>query len=314
MNTQEPTQFNLDQESRTMSRTIRWNGLVAPALAVLVAAGCGGDGGGGEAGGEEAGGGEAAIENPVDPATAGSISGAVSFTGTPAEPEAIDMSQEQVCAEKHDTEPMQVRAAVGDGGGLANVFVYVSSGLGNLQFPVPSEAVVLDQDGCVYHPHVMGVMVAQELGVHNSDAVLHNVNATPSENQGFNRSQPREGMEFDVSFRVPEVMIPVRCDVHGWMEAYIGVLNHPFHAVSAADGSFSLDGLPPGDYELEAWHELYGTSTQTVTVPESGTVDVTFEFNEEMAGRAVPMGDPLIVDHENGELRRAGAITPSDPR
>lgn len=290
-----------------MSRTIRWNDLMTPALALVVAAGCGGDGGG-EAGGEAAGGGEAAaVENPVDPATAGSISGSVSFTGTPPEPEPIDMSLEQVCADKHEGQPMDHPAVVGDGGGLANVFVHVRSGLADMQFPAPADAAVLDQDGCVYHPHVMGVMTGQQVGVRNSDEVLHNVNATPSENMSFNRSQPRAGMEFEVTFPVPEVMIPVRCDVHGWMEAYIGVVDHPFHAVSAEDGSFSLDGLPPGEYELEAWHELYGTSTQMVTVPESGEAEVTFEFSEEMAGRVVPLGDPLVVDHENGQIRRVPA-------
>lgn len=294
-----------------MSRTFPWNDLIAPTLALLVAAGCGGGDGGAEAGGEAEGAGGAAVENPVDPATAGSISGSVSFTGTPQDPESIDMSQEQVCLDKHDEPPMKRPAIVGEGGGLANVFVHVTSGLSDLQFPTPSDPAVLDQDGCIYHPHVFGVMTGQELAVRNSDDVLHNVNATPTENRGFNRSQPSADMEFDVTFVVPEIMIPVRCDVHGWMEAYIGVTDHPFHAVSGEDGSFSLDGLPPGEYELEAWHEVYGTSTQTVTVPESGEAEVTFEFSEEMAGRPVPLGDPLIVDHEAGELRRVPATAGS---
>ena len=100
-------------------------------------------------------------------------------------------------------------------------------------------------------------------------------------------------------------MIPVRCDVHGWMEAYVGVTDHPYHAVSGEDGTFSMDRLPPGEYEIEAWHERYGTSTQMVTVPEGGEVEVTFEFSEGMAGRTVPLGPALVIDHVNGTLRRA---------
>jgi plastocyanin len=291
---------------------IGWNDLVAPALALLVAAGCGGgdgggDTGGGAEGGAAGGGAAAAAENPVDPATAGSVSGSVTFTGTPAAAEPIDMSAEPICADKHATPPMTEVAVVGSGGGLANVFVYVKSGLGDMQFPAASEAVVLDQEGCVYHPHVLGVMSGQDITIRNSDALLHNIKATPEENRGFNRSQPQAGMEFPTSFAVPEVMIPVQCDVHGWMQAYVGVTSHPFHAVTDESGSFSLQGLPPGDYEIEAWHERYGTATQTVTVPPSGQVQATFAFNDQMAGRHVPLGAPAWVDHETGQLRRGPA-------
>lgn len=293
-----------------MSRMIGWNDLVAPAMALLVVAGCGGGESGGAAGGGQAGGQAAApMENPVDQATAGSIAGTVTFTGTPPAAEPIDMSTEPVCRDKYSSQPMTQDVVVGSGGGLANVFVYVKSGLGNLQFPTPADTVELDQDGCRYHPHVMGIMAGQQLEVLNSDAVLHNIKATPTENRGFNRSQPQAGMEFETSFAVPEIMIPVQCDVHGWMHAYIGVTSNPFYAVTTEDGSFSLEGLPPGDYEIEAWHEQYGTSTQTVTVPASGEAQVTFEFNDQMAGRPVPLGAPAIVDHENGQLRRVPVAT-----
>lgn len=292
-----------------MSRMIGWKGLMTPALAMFVAAGCGG-GDGGEGGGAAAGGGGAAVmENPVDPATAGSISGSVTFAGTPMAGQAIDMSAETVCADKHTSQPMTMPAVVGSGGGLANVFVYVKSGLGDMQFPTATEAVVLDQSGCEYHPHVLGVMGGQSLTIRNSDAVLHNIKATPDQNRGFNRSQPQAGMEFQTSFAVPEVMIPVQCDVHGWMQAYVGVTAHPFHAVTDESGAFSLEGLPPGDYEIEAWHETYGVSTQTVTVPASGQVEATFEFSESMAGRPVPLGAPAYVDHETGQLRRDSPAT-----
>jgi plastocyanin len=184
------------------------------------------------------------------------------------------------------------------------VFVYVKSGLDAMTFPA-GDAEVLDQEGCEYKPHVVALMTGQQLTVRNSDDVLHNVNATPSENRGFNRSQPQAGMEFETSFSAPEVMIPVRCDVHGWMESYIGVTDHPFHGVTGDDGSFTLADLPPGEYEVEAWHEEYGTSTQMVTVPVSGEVEITFEFSEQMAGRVVPMAPALVVDHATGTLRRA---------
>lgn len=294
-----------------MSRTDRarvWTLAAGACVAVLVAAGCGGEGGGG--GGEMAEeGGMEQVENPVDPATAGTITGRVTFTGTPPAAEAIDMAGEQVCLDKHDGPPMKPLAVVGPEGGLGDVFVYVKSGaaIEGLEFPTPSDAVVLDQDGCIYHPHVMGLSTGQTLTVHNSDDVLHNINATPEQNRGFNRSQPTSGMEFETSFAVPEVMIPVRCDVHGWMSAYIGVTANPYHGVTGEDGSFTLADLPPGEYEVEAWHERYGTSTQMVTVPESGEVEVTFEFDEQMAGRHVPLAPALVVDHAEGTLRRVAS-------
>ena len=283
-------------------------------LALLVSAGCGGGetGGGGEEPAEEAGGGGPTVR-PVDAATAGGVSGRVTFTGTPAAAEPIDMAEEAVCSAKHSTPPMSETAMVGADGGLANVFVYVKTGpVTTMQFPTPGEQVVLDQNGCLYAPHVMGLQAGQELLVRNSDDVLHNINATPTENRPFNRSQPQAGMEFTTSFDAPEVMIPVRCDVHGWMEAYIGVTSHPYHAVTSADGSFSLPNLPPGDYEVEAWHEVYGTLTQTVTVPASGAAEVTFAFNDQMAGRAVPMSEPVYVDHATGRLVPVATMARAD--
>lgn len=272
--------------------------LVTSSLAAAVATGCGGDGGGGgaEGAGEAA---AAVMEHPVDAATAGSIAGLVIFTGTPSEGEMIDMSEEPACADVHATPPMRTPAIVGTEGALANVFIHVSEGLDpSLQFPA-EEAAVLDQVGCEYVPHVVALSTGQQLTVRNSDSVLHNVNTTPTENRGFNRSQPQAGMEFQTSFPTAEVMIPVRCDVHGWMESYIGVTAHPYHAVTGEDGSFALERLPPGTYTLEAWHELYGTVTQSVVVPESGEAEVMFEFDESMAGRHVPLGPTLIISHKH---------------
>ena len=277
-------------------------GLVAPSLMAVVLTGCGG---GGDEGSAEGGAPAAeAIPFPVDEATAGGITGTVRFTGTPPANEAIDMTEEAACAAKHTTPPTTETVVAGADGGLANVFVYVKEGLDtSLRFPA-GDGAELDQDGCQYLPHVLALGAGEQLTVRNSDPVLHNVNATPTANRGFNRSQPQEGMTFQTSFPTAEVMIPVRCDVHGWMEAYIGVTAHPYHAVSAADGTFSLDRLPPGTYTLEAWHERYGTATQTVEVTTGGTAEVAFEFNESMAGREVPLGPVLLISHEHGTATR----------
>ena len=279
-------------------------GLVAFSSVLALIAGCGGgEASSGAASGDQPAAG-AVVEHPVDAATAGSVSGTVTFAGDMPAPVAIDMADEPSCQEETGGNAVRENVVVGSGGELANVFVYVKEGLdSSLEFPA-GDPVVLDQRGCTYRPHIVGLSMGQLLTVRNSDDGLHNINATPTENRGFNRSQPQVGMEFQTSFPTPEVMIPVRCDVHGWMDAYVGVTPHPYHAVSDADGMFAMDRLPPGDYVLEAWHELYGTATQSVTVEQGGMTSVTFEFNETMAGRPVPMGPVLVVDHATGTMLR----------
>ncbi len=276
-------------------------------LATFLAAGCGG---GGDAGGGPgaAAGDDEPMTSSVDASTAGNVSGTVSFTGTPPAPEPIDMTEEQVCAEQYSSRPTTQTVVVGDGGGLANVFVHVREGLSGHTFPTPS-AAVLDQEGCRYHPHVLGLQTGQTMTIRNSDGVLHNINASPSENRPFNVSQPVE-MDTERSFPVEEVMIPLRCDVHGWMAAYVGVLPHPYHSVTATDGSFSLETLPPGDYVVEAWHERYGVQTQNVTVTTGGTAEITFEFNEAMAGNPVPLAEPWVLTHQGEPGHAVGADRP----
>jgi plastocyanin len=165
-----------------------------------------------------------------------------------------------------------------DGKSLANVFVYVKDGLGNYMFDTPTEPAQIDQQACRYHPHVFGMMVGQTLEILNSDPTLHNIHALPKGNQEFNTGQPIQGMKTTHVFTKPEVMVPFKCDVHGWMNAYVGVLPHPFFAVSAADGTYTIKGLPPGTYTIEAWHEKLGTKTQSVTIgaSESKTADFSF--------------------------------------
>lgn len=274
-------------------RTHLWNTSSVMFAAVLIAA-CGGGGGdaGAEAGGEMEGE-ETAAQTQIDPTTVGTISGVVNFAGTPPAAEPIDMAAEPVCAEAYPDGPMTQHVLVQDGK-LANVFVRLTDVSGA---PAPTGNVELDQEHCRYHPHVMGIQTNQPLLIHNSDDLLHNINVTPTENRGFNISQPRAGIESTQRFSVPEVMIPVRCDVHGWMNAYIGVVDNPYFAVSAADGTFTIENVPAGDYVMEAWHEEYGTMTANVSVAAQATADVSFDYSADMAGAHVPLAEPLVIRH-----------------
>ena len=247
----------------------------AIALVCLFIAGCGGEG---DTSGdtEEASGGEEV--SSIDPTTAGAITGMINFSGTALEPEAILMDAEPTCQDQYDEDPLTETVVVNDNGTLANVFVYIKSGLEDMSFPTPSEAVVLDQQGCRYEPHVLGVQTDQTLLIRNSDDVLHNIHPAPTNSRSFNISQPTQGMETERSFPAAEIMVPVGCDVHGWMNSYIGVVDHPYFATTGADGAFSLPNLPAGDYEIEVWHEEYGAQTMSVTVGESETADIEFTY------------------------------------
>src|SRR5438477_8032387 len=216
---------------------------------------------------------------PPPPAQGGgTISGKVKFTGTkPAMPK-IDMTEEPKCKAKYQGVPTEEIVVVNPNGTLANVFVYVKSGLpASYAAPAPAGSVTLDQDGCRYHPHVLGIMVGQNLEIKNSDGILHNIKAKGTKNRPFNISQPSI-MTSTRTFTAPEVMVPLECNVHGWMHAWLGVLPHPFYAVSGADGGFAIKGLPPGTYTIEAWHEKYGTQTASVTVAGSETKTQAFTF------------------------------------
>ena len=241
----------------------------ASILILAAAAACGGSDAPAEAPAEPA-------APAFDPATAGNVTGSIMLEGEPPAAEMIRMNSDPVCV-KQATDNETNYYVVGEGGGLGNVFVYVKEGL-QVDFPPASDTVILDQQGCRYMPHVFGIQVGQTLQVVNSDPTLHNIHATPANNPEFNTGQPIQGMTFDRTFDNVEVMVPFKCDVHGWMNAYLGVLDHPFFAVTAPDGSFDLSGLPPGDYVIEAWHEELGTQTQNVTVAEGGTAEMSLTF------------------------------------
>jgi hypothetical protein len=210
-------------------------------------------------------------------AQGGTVSGTVKFTGTPPANPKIDMTEEPSCKSKT---PNAVDPVVMvNKGMLANVFITVKSGLpAGQKYPAPTTPVVLDQDGCIYHPRVIAAMVGQPIEIRNSDEVLHNIKAVPKKNRGFNISQPSKGMKTTRNFPAAEAAIPLECNVHGWMHAKAFVMDNPFFAVSGNDGSFSIKGLPAGSYTLEAWHEKLGTKTGTVTVAANGTATTSFTF------------------------------------
>lgn len=216
----------------------------------------------------------------VDTATACTINGTVLFDGTP--PGRADESTESdpaCAASAHEGLSDDVtQAVVVTDGKLANVFVYVSDGLKGSTAP-PSAPVVIDQKGCRYHPHVVGVVAGQKVEFRNSDATLHNVHSEAKVNRAFNIAQATQGKVDTKVFSEPEQMVPIVCDVHGWMKCYIGVLPHNYFAVTRTDGRFSLPPLPPGDYTITAWHEKYGVKTQKVKIGAKESKDITFNYS-----------------------------------
>jgi len=210
----------------------------------------------------------------IDPATVGSIMGVVSFDGAAPKPARIDMSQDPACQGQNVAEALVV-----DKGKLANAFVYVKGGLGNYSFDVPKEPAVLDQQGCRYHPHVMGVMAGQTVEIRNTDPTTHNIHPTPKENREWNESQPPKAAPLQKTFAREEIMLPVKCNQHPWMKMYINVVKSPFFAVTDKDGKFEIKGLPPGTYTIAVVQEKRGEQTHQVTIApkESKTVDFTYK-------------------------------------
>ena len=215
----------------------------------------------------------------VDPATAGIITATVKFDGPVPAAEMITITGDPKCvSENGGPQRASETIVVGTNQALENVFVYVKDGLGSFGFPIPTEPIVLDQDKCRYTPRVLGVRVGQALQVRNSDPLLHNVRSNGVINQAFNKSTPIEGMKFDHVFATKEVMVPFKCDVHGWMSAWVGVLDHPYFGTTSPEGKVVLGNLPPGTYTIEAWHESLGTKTQQITIAAKESRDVSFTY------------------------------------
>jgi len=215
---------------------------------------------------------------PIDPATAAAISGTVKFDGAAPKAAKIDMSQDPGCKGTNEAENIVV-----SGGDLANVFVYVKDGLGNRAFDAPKDAVTLDQKGCQYHPHVLGVMAGQTVDIKNDDPTTHNIHPTPKDNREWNESQPPSSADIQKNFAREEIMLPVKCNQHPWMKMYINVVKNPFFAVTAKDGTYEIKGLPPGDYTIAFVHEKLGEQDQKVTVAakDTKTVDQSFKAGGE---------------------------------
>ena len=221
----------------------------------------------------------------------GSVTGAIAYNGAAPAPKKIDTSADPVCGQKNPN--LSTEDTVVTNGKLANVFVYIKDGttstgkkIGDFAWGTPSTAAVLDQNGCHYRPHVLGLMTGQKLSITNSDPTQHNIHPTPKNNPEWNQTQPNGAPPIEKTFARSEVLIPVKCNQHPWMKAYIGVLKHPFFAVSAEDGSFTIKGVPAGTYTVAAWHEggAAGTEkTMQVTVAANGSAKADFAFGEAAA-------------------------------
>jgi plastocyanin len=221
----------------------------------------------------------AAVVWPSVALAASSVSGTVTFTGTAPALRPLTMDADPICAKKHTGPVANEMLLLGKGNTMGNIMVFVSKGLpSGKTYPVPTTPVTLDQNGCQYKPHVMGIMAGQPYKILNSDALAHNVHTLPKVNKSFNQSMPGTLKETTTKFDKPEPIFMVKCDVHPWMSAYIGVFSHPFYSVTSADGKFTITGLDPGTYEITAWHEKLGTQTASITVAANDKKTQDFKF------------------------------------
>lgn len=211
----------------------------------------------------------------VDASTAGTISGIVTLKGQPPKMKPLDMTADPGCP----TGPQPAEVVVAKDSKLANVFVYVKEGLPQGKFAAPTEPVVLDQKGCRYNPHMLGIMAGQPLKITNTDTADHNIHDMPSNNPAFNESQMPTDQPITKKFPNLEMMIPVQCNQHPWMRAYINVMSHPYFAVSGPDGNFEIKNLPPGEYTIAAVHERFGEQTMKVKVGPKETAKAAFVYS-----------------------------------
>jgi plastocyanin len=210
---------------------------------------------------------------------ASTVTGTVTFDGKPPALKPLTMDADPACAKKHTAPVPSEMLVLGSGNTMGNILVFVSKGLpAGKTFPVPKTPVTLDQNGCVYKPHVMGIMVGQAYRILNSDGILHNIHTMPKVNPAFNKGMPASLKEATTVFNKPEDVFHIKCDVHPWMSAWIAVFTHPFFSATATDGKFTISGLDPGTYEITAWHERLGTKTASVTVGANDKKTQDFKF------------------------------------
>ena len=207
----------------------------------------------------------------------GSITGTITFEGKAPKMKPLKLDADPICVVNNEIAPKKEWLILDKNKGVKNVLVFVTEGL-NIDYSPPEEPVVIDQKGCIYSPHVLGIMAGQQLDILNNDGTLHNIHALPKVNKEFNKAQPRSKKKLSVKFEKPEAPFKVKCDVHPWMGAYIGVFDHPCFAVSGDDGTYIISDLKPGEYVIEAWHEKLGSQTANVTVSDSAAhQDFTFK-------------------------------------
>lgn len=221
--------------------------------------------------------GTASAPAPIDPATAGTIRGTVKFDGTPPVREKVLITSE--CSKPGKDGILKEEIVVNANGTLRNVFVYIKDGLGNRTFEAPAEPALLDQVGCVYTPHVIGVQTGQQLLIRNSDGTTHNVNAAAGKSKGFNEAMLPGAGDLKARFKLPELRKLVKCDIHPWMNAWIHIMNHPYFGVTGDAGTFEFKNVPPGKYTIEAVHEMLGAKTLTIEIgaKDTKTADFTFQ-------------------------------------
>ena len=232
----------------------------------------------------------------------GTITGTVAYAGTVPEAKKIDTSADAQCASKSPN--LTSEDWVVKDGKLAYTFVYIKDGtlsdgkkVGDYTWATPSTAATLDQNGCHYKPHVLGVMVKQSINITNSDPTTHNIHFTPKNNPDWNQSQPNGAAPLKHTLNVAEAMVPVKCNQHPWMKSYVGVMKHPFFAVTAEDGKYTISNVPPGTYTVVAWHEGPGTGTEKtmqVTVPAKGSAPADFSFGASAGLRGQPSSLPML--------------------
>jgi hypothetical protein len=226
------------------------------------------------AGSAAAGGSQAAAAAVTPDPQAGSIKGVVDFKGAVPKVTMLDMTADPMCPQK----PQPAETVMVKNGKLANVFVYVKDSLPAGSYPVPSQPVVLDQQNCRYVPHVMGVMAKQPFKITNTDQADHNIHDMPSNNPSWNESQMPTDQPIMKAFPNPEMMVPLQCNQHPWMRAYVNVMPNPYYAVSGQDGTFEIKNLPAGEYTLAAVHERFGEKTMKIKVEPKQTAKADFEY------------------------------------
>ncbi len=214
----------------------------------------------------------------VDPATAVQVRGTVRFLGKKPARKRISMDSEEACEKMHKAPVFDASLITAKDNALVNAFVYIKEGLEGMNFEASKMAVVIDQRGCQFVPRVVGLRSGQTLTVKNSDPVSHSIHPQPKNNREWNQQQAPEAPDLERRFAYPEVVIPVKCNIHAWMRSYIGVVEHPFFAVTDETGTFEWDGVPPGEYTVAAWHEKAGETTQKVTLGPNASATLAFTF------------------------------------